>query len=44
MNTTTEKKKYIYIYTKPLIGFEPRAYALPWDYCITELKGKGLVH
>lgn len=43
MNTTTEKKK-IYIYKKPLIGFEPRAYALPWDYSTTELKGKGLVH
>lgn len=38
MNTTTEKN------TKPLIGFEPRAYALPWDYSTTELKEKGLVH
>jgi hypothetical protein len=40
MNTTTENEKN----TKPLIGFEPRAYALPWDYSTTELKEKGLVH
>lgn len=30
--------------TKPLIGFEPRAYALPCHYSTTELKEKGLVH
>lgn len=35
-NTTTEKKN-----TKPLIGFEPRAYALRWHYSTTELKGLG---
>lgn len=38
LNTATEKN------TEPLIGFEPRAYALPWDYSTTELKEKGLVH
>ena len=24
---------------KPLIGFEPMTYALPWRYSTTELKG-----
>ncbi len=24
---------------KPLIGFEPMSYALPWRYSTTELKG-----
>lgn len=25
---------------KPLIGFEPMTYALPWRYSTTELKGQ----
>ena len=28
---------------KPLIGFEPMTYALPWRYSTTELKGPRLV-
>ena len=28
---------------KPLIGFEPMTYALPWRYSTTELKGPPLV-
>lgn len=32
-----EKKK------KPLIGFEPMTYALPWRYSTAELKGPRLV-
>ena len=28
-----------FIKKKPLIGFEPMTYALPWRYSTTELKG-----
>ena len=28
---------------KPLIGFEPMTYALPWRYSTTELKGPYLI-
>ena len=28
---------------KPLIGFEPMTYALPWRYSTTELKGPHLI-
>ena len=35
--------------SKPLIGFEPMTYALPWRYSTTELKGpflfnSGIIH
>ena len=43
MNTTAGvfgKKKRS---KKPLIGFEPMTYALPWRYSTTELKGPYLI-
>lgn len=38
MNNTDEVKFYEQK-KKPLIGFEPMTYALPWRYSTTELKG-----
>ena len=40
--------KYEYYYSvflkkKPLIGFEPMTYALPWRYSTTELKGPRMI-
>ena len=34
------KKILDWIFIKPLIGFEPMTYALPWRYSTTELKGQ----
>lgn len=41
----SKKKEKLYDWSfmkkrpKPLIGFEPMTYALPWRYSTTELKG-----
>lgn len=32
------------LWKKPLIGFEPMTYALPWRYSTAELKGPILFH
>ena len=39
MNTTISLEFYEKKSQKPLIGFEPMTYALPWRYSTTELKG-----
>ena len=39
MNTTVG----VLLKKKPLIGFEPMTYALPWRYSTAELKGPGLI-
>ncbi len=36
---TTGYPDFSRVLDKPLVGFEPTTYALPWRYSTTELKG-----